>query len=504
MAVALIENVIAQTVTPAGNPDIPIAGVAGPCYTVNCDMVTCPDVPSEHLRVVAWDDASQGYFKIWDNMGNSSPIIPLNTGEYLPDVVIGCYEIANVIYYEVCVVAIVYNTTTSSYDINFSRYPITNVHTPSLNVAAPTTTLISTPGVGAAHWPHIDMFADPTQILGSSYPALHEYAISWTEAWNARFYTGDLTSGANSTYSLGSSIYTDIACYTDIQTGDKHAVTVVGCNCFSTDVTDYNLTSGSAATTNLTSYSSTSRIEAMSLYDPNSGDAKWTISQKHWNTGNNNLDLITDIPSLPTITPVYTYTKWTTQTAVAAGVGTSIAALSGNIGNNQYTLAWDIGPAVAGNQDVHSRGVDVTTGSFTTSNVYQMNSTGLNSGLGNNYPVAVSNSSNSGYDLLAAWYNGTDIVYKLTGNSMAFKTNSITNVSKPAFEVFPNPASTNLNVTGAADASYTVTNSLGQVLISGSVNSRDSQVDISSLPAGVYLLNLAENGHLQKIRFTKQ
>ena len=47
---------------------------------------------------------------------------------------------------------------------------------------------------------------------------------------------------------------------------------------------------------------------------------------------------------------------------------------------------------------------------------------------------------------------------------------------------------------------YRITNLMGQTLMQGSINTETQQIDIASLPAGMYFINMGE----QTVKFVKQ
>lgn len=62
-------------------------------------------------------------------------------------------------------------------------------------------------------------------------------------------------------------------------------------------------------------------------------------------------------------------------------------------------------------------------------------------------------------------------------------------------QIYPNPASDNINISAKEKSSIQIYNSTGQFLLSQETSSSNIQLDVSFLPAGVYLVNFAdENG----------
>jgi hypothetical protein len=69
--------------------------------------------------------------------------------------------------------------------------------------------------------------------------------------------------------------------------------------------------------------------------------------------------------------------------------------------------------------------------------------------------------------------------------------------------LYPNPASNILNIVSiSSDASYTVTDILGKVLLSGITCANDA-IHIHSLAPGMYLINVQQNNIVQTLKFVK-
>jgi len=72
-------------------------------------------------------------------------------------------------------------------------------------------------------------------------------------------------------------------------------------------------------------------------------------------------------------------------------------------------------------------------------------------------------------------------------------------------KVYPNPAADVLAIEGAAGAHFSIANSLGQILLEGRIHSGNAQVDVSALPAGLYLLRLTDaNGNRGVMQLMKR
>ena len=118
----------------------------------------------------------------------------------------------------------------------------------------------------------------------------------------------------------------------------------------------------------------------------------------------------------------------------------------------------------------------------------------------------MSNSSNSGLDLLSAWYDGADVMYKLsTPNTMTFRSTAPQAAAANAFAaaVYPNPAGDELYVAGAAGP-YRILDMAGRELQRGTLET-GRPVDIGAMAGGMYILHLGGEGPGggQSIRFSK-
>ena len=77
--------------------------------------------------------------------------------------------------------------------------------------------------------------------------------------------------------------------------------------------------------------------------------------------------------------------------------------------------------------------------------------------------------------------------------SVAGKTEGINNVSLQSISIYPNPAHTTITVTGSNITNITLTNTIGQTLLTQQATSRTTVLNISFLPAGIYLLAVTNN-----------
>ncbi|RYD57567.1 MAG: T9SS type A sorting domain-containing protein [Sphingobacteriales bacterium] len=120
--------------------------------------------------------------------------------------------------------------------------------------------------------------------------------------------------------------------------------------------------------------------------------------------------------------------------------------------------------------------------------------------------------------MLAVWYDGSVIRYKLITNKVGFKgegneTDELQRGPFPdrsiadaagalAIAVYPNPARDMITIAGAAEGIYSIADVQGRVLLSGSVTA--SPIDIRSLANGLYLVQVATaEGQVMSARVTK-
>jgi len=85
---------------------------------------------------------------------------------------------------------------------------------------------------------------------------------------------------------------------------------------------------------------------------------------------------------------------------------------------------------------------------------------------------------------------------------------SNTTVTQPSYILFPNPATTHVDITAGIDGnkSLTVTNMIGQVVYKGIADDRLVSINTATLHAGVYFITIQENttGSVTTLKFIKQ
>jgi len=121
-------------------------------------------------------------------------------------------------------------------------------------------------------------------------------------------------------------------------------------------------------------------------------------------------------------------------------------------------------------------------------------------------PLAMTSFSNSGKALITAWQiPGTAIYYKLTGSGTEFRPapSGIGASATKQSSVYPNPAHNQLTIQAVAKGAYTITNSIGQSLLSGNINEKQTRIDIYALSPGMYWLSLRSGAQIQHLKFIK-
>jgi len=83
--------------------------------------------------------------------------------------------------------------------------------------------------------------------------------------------------------------------------------------------------------------------------------------------------------------------------------------------------------------------------------------------------------------------------------------NKITDNKTLAF--YPNPAGKELNVVlsnSNTKVNYTIKNYLGQSVLTGVINSSNTQINVENLSKGIYVIEANVNGALQQYKFVKE
>lgn len=152
------------------------------------------------------------------------------------------------------------------------------------------------------------------------------------------------------------------------------------------------------------------------------------------------------------------------------------------------------------------RSVDVYTGSMSVGEL-QVDNNAVNYDWDINRIYAVSNSSNSGFNILSAYHDGTDIIYKESPNVFAYKQGNTTTVKNITnnlkTQLYPNPASDKIYLSYGDNVSYHITDLTGKVVLVGTYDGKG--IDVNKLSTGFYILKM-KNAHNKpsSIKFIKQ
>lgn len=436
-------------------------------------------------------------------------------------------------------------------------YDITNAGTGSMTVTltAAGATPLST--MGNSLWnahndPHIDAWADPAAAHPvTGLPMVREVAIVWSQSAGSAAGTPCLWLPlADRMHLSAGNVGTAYAIW-------SHRATPIGIGCMPdiACITEYSLSGGIgdqlleltfySVTTGELSYSEMNyttgfplvfpwstvvsapgiatpldtgsffspRIEAMSYYDPAGSNAKWQIVTSKGgfpSTGPPTTGVVFQALGYNSLVPTPislsgAYTNHDVKApCVAAGVSPTFST---DLGNTQYTLGF-FNRTASGTSDVLlSRSTDVTTGSL-DGRWWDVPCAGVSYDWDAARTYALANCANSGLNLVAAWYDGTDVQFKETLNNMSFRSSPTSVSSSPGSHVSlaPNPAKDALIVRNApVGATCSVLDITGRTLLTGTnVKTTTDQLDISGLPAGIYLLQIKNGSIMETFRFNKQ
>jgi hypothetical protein len=391
-------------------------------------------------------------------------------------------------------------------------YRLVGLGTPSFTVNYVSTVPLSNTNIGPLYNtsmnPHIDMWSDANNRV-NGYPGMYEFAVTWNERNNLYYNWGNIAAGTlnlaiggaqvNGSLATNGRKYCDVACYTNVATGQPLATFCTGeyVAPWSCDLVAYTLdfTSGipSLVGTNSTNFQDVMfpRIEAMNQYDPTTLATPWQIVSSEqtavwtYNTGGTYNLTNALLPSGNFKSP-----------AIAAGVG----PFYGNkIGNVQYTPGYFEWTNALHTPAYYAHVVDANSGSVTNPNYFIINS-GTVWGMPQYWladaskSLALSNCSNSGDMLFSVWYDGRDvnalgsIWYKLSSNTvpMQFKQAPIATLTGITDLIYPNPAKDKIYLSKAAGM-YRISNIAWLNVMEGKWDSSNG-IDIQALPAGVYIL----------------
>lgn len=518
--VFMMMNARAQVIVPASYTDQPIA-IGADVQTINCDMMECPLQGGVRLSAIVWDGTAPQSGSLYvDYTGNPSPVLlslpPTPSGTaYLPDVVIGNMRRGDK--NGTHVIGVIY-LDPNNYVTYYSWYHVNGVGG-TLTVTYAGTRILSGAYGPDAKYPHIDGFADHKNLTGGL-PSIYEFAAGWEEHTPTNIVTVGATGpldnpGIIPTYLISSGSphneAPDVACITDVSTGARTALFAYS-HQGRIEYSEFDV--ASSTVTSSTTYNMSChnvRIEAMNLYNPfNPSLTKYQIAAVAMGSTdvvgfNNNFYPTVWGGPLSNADPVLfpTATSYTSP-AVAAGTGTF--GSPGNIGNQVYST----GMAVNGTSSYYGRQIDVNTGTFPGfaggNDYYEINQTAIP--VSSLYrPLALSSSSNSGYDLLSVWFDGNVIIRKFSNNAFVFKgaptgVNNVTQASM--FTLSPNPAQDIITIKGIDGAKYAIKDVTGRLVGQGTLSGQGTTVDVKSLAKGLYLVNVYDQGNLHTCKFVKE
>jgi hypothetical protein len=177
-------------------------------------------------------------------------------------------------------------------------------------------------------------------------------------------------------------------------------------------------------------------------------------------------------------------------------------------------------PPSGGFQDYFATSVDWTTGKPTTNpNAFQINQTAFDPAF---LPgIALSATCNTDalgvQDLFAGWENYSLLFYKYSipvapYNFRQASTTAVSTVSAGSeWEVYPNPGSDLITLTAPSGfttnegATYHIADLSGKTLLENTISNTNQEINISSLPAGMYMLNIhSDETNTKTIKFVKE
>jgi hypothetical protein len=491
---------------------------------VNADMYNYTNsFGTGHLLAIAYDDLSTNtvYAFVYDDRtGNMTPPLTINNSRH-PDIVIGDnlflgpgggdYQVGIAVEDVISNQVVVYSAN------------VLNAGTSSLQFVFATGLWGSgqfSGGQYPSENPHIDLIPNPGTLINGM-PQLNNYAVTWYNPNTDIIYAmegGSLNSAIAISFPISSfpgisidntnsRIQPDLACAYDLNTNSKMAYFVYldndKENIYQADwnITTSNINTYSSMETapNTNYFTAPPRIEAANVNYTNSPFTQWEAVAEFANSpveahGYNYRGGGVIVSNYATTTDHY-------NPAVCVGNGSNTYGTPTDVGNTGYTAGWNIDT-----KELNAIYLDINNASTVNAGYNQINSTSLgtyNFGQGHNL-LALTNSSNNGEGLAAAWYNGSTISFKICGNSFAFKPTNVNALKNPLLNIYPNPATDVLHIDGMDKGSYTVTDMMGRQLLQGAIHTTKNTVDISTLAPGVYLLRVADGGTERNVRFTKE
>ncbi|MBS1738939.1 MAG: T9SS type A sorting domain-containing protein, partial [Bacteroidetes bacterium] len=425
-------------------------------------------------------------------------------------------------------------------------YGVYNAGTPGMVVALLQQVKLGKNPSNTAHGnvdgnPHIDMWTN-TGYLVSGLPSLREFAVCWSEGYqyqncytppnysytkqpgNLMYSWGDINNIGTAFSNVVNTKYlcngmSDIACYYNAEAMQQYSVITFGSGIPCVGEVGLYANEDIPKTTaifpagNLVVLNNdppkVTRVEAMNQYDQSAGlVSKWVVAASMPQVGAGFPWEVWSYDDRSNVNPLSAnYTGSSADVvspAVAAGVSPT---LSGNIGNRQYTTGYYPRDYNTGTyHDIWSRSVDVFSGLMSGTEL-QVNNAPVNIYWDINRIYAVSNCSNSGFNILSAYFNGNEILYKESPNAFYYKPSGTTTVktigSRTMIGLYPNPAHNMVYLSHAAGKEYRLMDITGKTVLSGQYTT--SGVDITTLTCGFYMLNIKDSeGKQISFKFTKQ
>jgi hypothetical protein len=533
-------TVTAQTYTlPATHSDNTLTSATA-VNTINCDLIDeCPGI--SQYGVIAWDDNSgsgvRAYFDVLYNGTSIMGPIALPAGSEKPDVVIGT---KNNILLGTYQVGIFYQLGT---DVYIDHWKVDITQTPPNQI----THISGAPwklNTNAAGSPHIDQHTDqfnPLPICASGYPdiiqdsiaipATNWYMATWHEynstagVYEVHSFYGNLTSAPTSLPSTNFKIIASPGKFPDVAASWQYYPsgwsggpgwipkayftyttdnTTLGQDLW---ITEYNMPALSLTTTSLETGKDiyAPRIEAQGMMDVSLGSFfhLWKVAAAVGPAGDGG-----------TIDGKIYYPGGSNQIYPSYGSDIRVPVLAAGSGfmspvggrstfNTYYPFAfyapygshYHMGAAVYNN--------------LLLSGVWELNSSSISLSSPDPYAVGLAATNNSGMNLLAAWFDGSNIQYKISEpsnlNSTMWKPTSIENIEKDNEDVYPNPAREKLTITGISKTTaYSISDITGRPISSGQLTKANNTIETADLPQGVYIISFMHDGKTQQRKFVKQ
>jgi hypothetical protein len=455
--------------------------------TVNTSLIECPIGGTFGAIVYSDFDGVKLYLDYGNGAVTSGPIPVVTTQWGMADVTIADDINAPGDAY---VVAVSYKKLvplSNTYEIHVTRYRVDDV-SGAMNV-----TPMGDLNFGIGDDPKLDVVADHTNIIGN-YPAMSRFMLLCTTGGIMRVISAvaiDLSLPMNM---FGPPNYraTDVAAVRDITGGNNYEVAYISALSNSNtqlSVVKLNLSTATTTVTPLQSGLSTynPRIEAFGIQDNFTPFAKWAITT----TDNIQKIMLYTSNTLPYHCNPQPFFSGSSQEypALASGIG-PIYGNPSYIGNRQFTYAWGA-PAM---QRYFSQALDPVGNPISPIDFHIVNNAPCYMLSDPREVIGLSNSSNSGSDMLVAWNEGTHIYYKYMDNTFHYRPTDIDDVKSFAtLTVSPNPAGSLVRIRSANDISnISIINSVGSLIYRQDTKKPETTIDVSSFASGTYFLRIED------------